>query len=408
MIFLNRFGSAKVLLIGMETSGGLLEDNACLTSPGTSHLSQYSAPEMLVNAPNVNSLHADIWSLGVVLYRMLYRSLPFESRENGIKGWRKSDLNNLEYSEDVIEVLNQMLHVNPSERDIRKILALPWFYPFNSLTLAMGGRSPGRYLKKQPHHLAPGDTIHVSSQAQQYFLNYPSPPPSTSSDSFYSPQTAYPSAINTPQLRVNGFDQSIKRSTVSSSSSEPSGVDLSKSAKENHGKLPNRAFESAPIIMPPFCIPRRSAPPSSSHAPSLIHDHLQTSTNESPATIPCESIPARIQSSTKATSATPNSTRSSRNSSPLPLSTTVTRHFRSSTSDDDEQEEVDASSAFSLFPSPPVDTLYWKSPKHLRAENGRKASRAQVDLPSLDHATAASAEVISNNPERLPSFREWV
>ena len=81
---------------------------------------QYLAPETLKKEGY--SFEADIWSLGVTFYQLMYFSFPFEGdndkeiQNNILNGKRSKPLNNNNYSKKFEELINEMLSDRPDER----------------------------------------------------------------------------------------------------------------------------------------------------------------------------------------------------------------------------------------------------------------------------------------------------
>ena len=99
----------------------------------------YIAPEILKDR-GYDGFGVDIWSTGVVLYAMVYGTVPFRATD-------MSDLHKLimkgkytlkpDVSEEVRDLLSKMLEVDPKKRyTIPEILCHPWFSNYdNSISL---------------------------------------------------------------------------------------------------------------------------------------------------------------------------------------------------------------------------------------------------------------------------------
>ena len=81
---------------------------------------QYLAPE-IINKEKY-SYKADIWSLGVTFYQLMYLTYPFEGstdeemQKNIVAGKRKEISNSYSYDSKLVELINKMLSKRPEER----------------------------------------------------------------------------------------------------------------------------------------------------------------------------------------------------------------------------------------------------------------------------------------------------
>lgn len=94
-------------------------ENYCILTdyPGTYH---YAAPELFGDKP-YNGYAADVWSMGIVLYSILYNALPFyaECRKKNIQRIRKRKMkfkDNPVVSAECKHLMKKMLKKNPKKR----------------------------------------------------------------------------------------------------------------------------------------------------------------------------------------------------------------------------------------------------------------------------------------------------
>jgi len=84
----------------------------------------YAAPEMLLGN-KYEGPEVDIWSLGVVLYRLITNNLPFKNVSDILSG-HFTDPDNI--SEECKNLIKQMLKVDSKKRiTISNIMKHPWF-----------------------------------------------------------------------------------------------------------------------------------------------------------------------------------------------------------------------------------------------------------------------------------------
>jgi NIMA (never in mitosis gene a)-related kinase len=105
---LGNFGVAKVL------NSKLRHAKTMVATP------QYLAPE-IINKEKY-SFKADIWSLGVTFYQLMYLTYPFEGKTNEemqkniVAGKRKEISSSCSYNSKLVELINKMLSKRPEER----------------------------------------------------------------------------------------------------------------------------------------------------------------------------------------------------------------------------------------------------------------------------------------------------
>lgn len=90
---------------------------------------EYAAPELLQNESIDDPFKADIWSLGVVLYALLYRRFPFDGPTAKVLKIRiltsEPNFEKIEGKEELIELVKQLLNKNPMHRpSIKDIIEL--------------------------------------------------------------------------------------------------------------------------------------------------------------------------------------------------------------------------------------------------------------------------------------------
>lgn len=80
----------------------------------------YMAPEIIVH--NEYGIKSDIWSLGVILYQIIYKKFPYEKIKNMnelinvFKNEKPIIYFKTNYSDDLIDLLKSMLEINPDNR----------------------------------------------------------------------------------------------------------------------------------------------------------------------------------------------------------------------------------------------------------------------------------------------------
>ena len=105
----------------------------------------YVAPEILLQQPYDKSV--DCWSLGIIIYLMLARHLPFDSQDDKEIG-RKTIQDEISFnhkvwstvSQDGKDLISSLLKKNPKERiEIKMVLDHPWV---NNLSFSQTRTTP--------------------------------------------------------------------------------------------------------------------------------------------------------------------------------------------------------------------------------------------------------------------------
>ncbi|UKJ89433.2 non-specific serine/threonine protein kinase [Theileria orientalis] len=93
----------------------------------------YAAPEVLEGASGYYGEKADIWSLGVVLFAMLYGQLPYTAQEENVEGilkqimGRKLTFPKYKTSAEVKHLISMMLEINPQNRiGLKQVYSHEW------------------------------------------------------------------------------------------------------------------------------------------------------------------------------------------------------------------------------------------------------------------------------------------
>ena len=138
-ILIDKFNNIKMIDFGLSHLNNIPE-NLCKTACGSV---AYAAPEMLKSIPY--SSKCDLWSVGIVLYILVFGRFPFEDL-NVNKLIQKIVLNEPNYdntynfierrnplSSNLIDLIQRLLKKNPNERiSLNEIFYHPWIsiFPF--------------------------------------------------------------------------------------------------------------------------------------------------------------------------------------------------------------------------------------------------------------------------------------
>jgi len=122
----------QVHLIDFGLSYNMRREPLCRDFAGSK---EYAAPEMLFSRSSFCPKKADVWSLGVTLYAMLFGMFPYPTDDEGsqrmMKTKRYPDLTfpRDRVSAEAKELLELMLNPNANERiDPKDLLTHPWFH----------------------------------------------------------------------------------------------------------------------------------------------------------------------------------------------------------------------------------------------------------------------------------------
>ncbi|KAJ8980557.1 hypothetical protein NQ317_001064 [Molorchus minor] len=128
-IFLTGLKNDVIKIGDFGISKTLLNNNMADTIIGTCN---YLAPELCDGKP-YNS-KSDIWSLGCILYELCAMEKMFDGTVSNvvlsIASGRKKSVNTKRYGQQMQEIIELMLELNPDKRpDTKKLMALPDIFP---------------------------------------------------------------------------------------------------------------------------------------------------------------------------------------------------------------------------------------------------------------------------------------
>lgn len=95
----------------------------------------YSPPEW-ISKHRYHGRSAAVWSLGVLLYDMVFGDIPFQNDHQIVSGFVKI---NRFASEELVDLLSRMLQVKPSDRPtIEQIMVHPWLLKNDFISRLVG------------------------------------------------------------------------------------------------------------------------------------------------------------------------------------------------------------------------------------------------------------------------------
>jgi len=150
-IMLDKYKNVRLVDFGMSGAFSIhdpLRDTICGSYP-------YASPEMLRNEQYTAS--TDIWSLGILLYLLLFGALPFQSSNTALLIkliTTKEPIIPIDASLEVKDLLRRILVKDPSRRiTIQEIKSHPWVNKFNpSITFSFDFGSSYSY--SSFHHIS--------------------------------------------------------------------------------------------------------------------------------------------------------------------------------------------------------------------------------------------------------------
>ena len=133
-IMVSNINDFDIKLIDFGTARRLNKNEMCSKKIGTPH---YMAPEIVKGEQY--DYKCDLWSLGVLMYYLLYGTKPFQGETNEelfaniIKGDVKLNTNNISISNECKQLLMRLLEVDPYKRiNINDSLHSEWILQCNS------------------------------------------------------------------------------------------------------------------------------------------------------------------------------------------------------------------------------------------------------------------------------------
>ena len=158
----------KVKLIDFDFAR-YLDNGRANTRCGTRH---YCAPEVIIEGPDGYGVKADAYSFGIVLYKLIYGSLPSftYSMENIVKfadsGKTIEEKARLGGDSAYVDVLNELICHEDKRKTVAEVLKMPFFQqadeePFSKQALEEPFFKPP--LNKPSFKQAPKDSVFQSS-----------------------------------------------------------------------------------------------------------------------------------------------------------------------------------------------------------------------------------------------------
>lgn len=107
-------------------------ENLCCDFAGSR---EYAPPEIILTSSSFSSIKADVWSLGVTIYALLFGCFPFgfdsKSAEQMMISGRHPEVTfpaHVNVCSEAVDLVKKMLEVNPEKRiDVQSMRLHPWF-----------------------------------------------------------------------------------------------------------------------------------------------------------------------------------------------------------------------------------------------------------------------------------------